>query len=76
MDEYRLLTRSVRRHEHGTLSEGDTLTDAPETEKRDELKSWTQDRKEKKWRMRVHGVRLCKVENRILVSFQTLFVPK
>ena len=76
MDEDRLLTRSVRRHQHGTLSEGDTLTGAPETEKWDELKVWTQDRKEKKWRMRVHGVRLCIVENRTLVSFQTLFVPE
>ena len=70
MDEDRLLAKAVR-HKYDERSEGDILSDAPKTESWDELKAWAQDRK--KWRMRVHRVRL---GNRTTVSLQALFVPE
>ena len=70
MDDDRLIARAVR-HQHGARSEGDILSDTPETEAWDELKAWVQDRK--KWRTRVHKVRL---GNRTSVSLRTLFVPE
>ena len=74
MDEDRLLTKAVQ-YKYDERSEGDILSDAPKTESwADELKAWAQDGK--KWRTRVHSVRLFRIGNRTTASLQALFVPE
>ena len=70
MPQTRMLAQAVE-HMYNNRSEGDILTDAPETQSWGELRSWAQDRK--KWRVRVHSVRL---GSRTTVSLQALFVPE
>ena len=70
MSPTRILTQAVE-HLYNNRSEGDILTDAPNTQSWDELRAWARDRK--KWRTRVHSVRL---GSRTTVSLQSLFVPE
>ena len=66
----RILAQAVG-HVYKNRSEGDILTDAPKTQSWEELRAWAKDRK--KWRTRVHSVRL---GSRTTVSLQALFVPE
>ena len=70
MSPTRILAQAVE-HLYNNRSEGDILTDTPNTQSWDELRAWARDRK--KWRTRVHSVRL---GSRTTVSLQALFVPE
>ena len=70
MPHTRMLAQAVK-HMYDNRSDGDILTDAPKTQSWEELRAWAQDRK--KWRIRVHSVRL---GSKTTVSLQALFVPE
>ena len=70
MSHTRMLAQAVE-HMYHNRSDGDILADAPKTKSWRELRTWAQDRK--KWRVRVHSVRL---GSKTTVSLQALFVPE
>ena len=70
MSPTRMLAQAVA-HMYNDRSEGDILIDGPKTQSWEELRALTSDRK--KWRRRVHSVRL---GSNTSVSLQALFVPE
>ena len=70
MSRTRILAQAVE-HMYDSRSDGDILTETPKTQSWEELRTWAQDRK--KWRIRVHSVRL---GSKTTVSLQDLFVPE